>query len=115
KYPIEKALVATREPISVNVNEIKEVKLIPGPLDGYGGARGIPLVAPRIADLLQTKPSASCRIDYECGLADCFWVSYDKSFPAEELRRLCETEGSDKKIVKSLKARDIFSLSFPFD
>ena len=60
RYFTEKLLVATRKPIKVYVKEIENLKLNPGSHDGYQGAGGLPLVSERIADLLQTKPSASC-------------------------------------------------------
>jgi hypothetical protein len=112
KYPDDKALVTTRRPIRVEINEIKDVKLNPGPHDGYGGAGDLPVVSPRIADLLQTKPVASC--EYGEGLADVYLLSYDKSFPSEELQRLCEQGISDEQ-VKNLEARDIIRLVYPFD
>lgn len=112
-YPIKDALVATRDPVGVYVKDIQELKLNPGPHDGYEGAGSLPVVSPRIADLLQTKPSASC--NYEDSVVDAYWVSYDESFPAEELRRLCEQRVSDKKIAESLEARDVISLYFFYD
>ncbi len=74
KYPIENALVATREPTRVYVKEIQNLKMSPGPYDGYHGASGLQVESPRIADLLQTKPAASCC--YDEGVADVCWVSY---------------------------------------
>jgi hypothetical protein len=110
KYPWA-AVVTTNEPIKLGIGEIEDIKLTPGPHDGYGGAGDIPLVSPRFADLLQTKPAASC----ESGDGFAYWVSYDRSFPEEELRRLCEQFESDEEVVKKLKARDIFSLYFAGD
>lgn len=114
KYPAKNALVAIRGPIVLKVIDIREVKLNPGPHDGYVGAGSLPLVSRRIADLLRTKPVASCQ--YEEATTYVYWVSYDKSFPEAELRRLCEQQGeSDKEVVKRLKARDIFSLRYDWD
>lgn len=112
EYPLAKGLVTTRDPIQVKVREIQDLKLNPGPHDGYHGAGSLPLVSPRIADLLQTKPEASC--DYDDGGADVYWVSYDKSFPAEELRRLCEQRVTGEETDK-LEGRDIISLYFFYD
>jgi len=42
-------------------------------------------------------------------------VSYEKSFPLEELRRLCEQGVSGAEIRKSLEARDIINLYFSYD
>jgi len=116
KYPKADLLVSLREPIEVNAKQIKDIKLNPGPHDGYQGAGGLPIVSERIADLLQTKPSASCYFDE--GAGDEYWVSYDKSFPEEELKRLCDerlpTDRPDEEIQR-LKARDIFRLYYAYD
>jgi len=45
EYPVEDALVATRKPIRVTVKEMRELKLNPGPHDGYEGAGHIPVVS----------------------------------------------------------------------
>ncbi len=113
KYPVKNRLLATRAPTVLKVKDIRYVKLNPGPHDGYKGAGRLPLVSRRIADLLRTKPVASC--NYNSGAADVYWVSYDKSFPKAELRRLCEQQQSDEEVVKRLKARDIFSLHYDYD
>jgi len=113
QYPVADALVTLRDPVRVEVKDIKDLKLNPGPYDGYKGAGSLPLVSERIADLLQTKPSASC--DYDEGAGDMYWVSYDPSFPAEELQRLCEEHISDEELEKKLKARDIFGLYYAYD
>ncbi len=63
KYPVAKGLVTLRNSVRVNVWEIECVKLKPGPHDGYIGAGSLPLVSERVADLLQTKPAASCHND----------------------------------------------------
>ncbi len=112
RYPVAKALVTLREPVVVTVKDIQHVKLYPGPHDGYEGAGSLPLVSERIAGLLQTKPSASCHHDE--GAGDMYWVSYDKSFLAEEIQRLCKYQLSDKEKTK-LKERDIFSLYYAYD
>ncbi|MFH1113534.1 MAG: hypothetical protein V1792_06400 [Pseudomonadota bacterium] len=112
KYPVAKALVTLRDPVGVNVEYIKNLRLNPGPHDGYEGAGTLPLVSERIADLLQTKPSASCHQDR--GAGDMYWVSYDKSFPAEEVQRMCG-HMSDEELEKKLEARDIFSLYYAYD
>jgi len=113
EYPVKDALVATREPIRLSVKEILELKLKPGNHDGYDGAGHIPVVSSRIADLLQAKPIASC--GYDASVADVYWVSYDKSFPAEELSRLCEQRISGEEIRNGLEARDIIKLYFSYD
>jgi hypothetical protein len=114
KYPVAKGLVTLRDPVRANVWQIEYVKLNPGPHDGYNGAGRLPLVSERIADLLQTKPFASCHND--TGWADKYWVSYDKSFPKEELKRLCDKPSRkwDEEIQR-LKARDIFRLYYAYD
>jgi hypothetical protein len=116
KYPVASQLVTLRDPVKVNVKDLKDLKLNPGPHDGYEGAGRLPLVSERIADLLQTKPSASCH--YDAGAGDMYWVSYDKSFPEEELKRLCDerlpTDRPDEEIQR-LKARDILSLYYAYD
>jgi hypothetical protein len=115
KYPVAKGLVTLRDPVRVNVEDIKYVNLNPGPHDGYNGAGSLPPVSERIADLLQTKPSASCHFDEVAG--DQYWVSYDKSFPEQELNRLCEPRPIDRpdEEIQRLKARDIFSLYYAYD
>ncbi|MBI4962542.1 MAG: hypothetical protein HY913_04635 [Desulfomonile tiedjei] len=113
KYPVANGLVTLRDPVQVNAEDIKDLKLNPGPHDGYKGAGRLPIVSERIADLLQTKPSASCH--YDEGAGDMYWVSYDKSFAAEKLQRLCEEHNSDEELEKKLKARDIFSLYHAYD
>jgi hypothetical protein len=113
KYPVKDALVAIRKPVSLSVKDIEDLKLDPGPHDGYDGAGLLPLVSPRVADLLQTKPVASCH--YDGSVVDVYWVSYDESFPAGELKRLCDERVSDKEIEKNLKARDVFPLFFSYD
>ncbi len=77
RYPVAKGLVTLRDRVSVKVWDIESVKLNPGPHDGYSGAGRLPLVSERVADLLQTKPAASCHFD--TGAGDEYWVSYDKS------------------------------------
>jgi hypothetical protein len=111
KYPVANALVTLRDPVKLKIEEIRDLELNPGPHDGYGGAGTLPLVSERAADLLQTKPSASCHFDE--GAGDEYWVSYDKSFPEEELKRL-RTDRPDEEIQR-LKARDIFSLFYAYD
>jgi hypothetical protein len=113
KYPVANALVATSERVRLSIKEIKDLKLNPGPHDGYDGAGQLPLVSTRIADLLQTKPSASC--EYGEGTGDMYLVSYDQSFPAEELQRICQEHLLDKELEKKLEARDIFSLYYAYD
>lgn len=113
KYPVPEALVTLRDPVQVDVEDIKDLKLKPGPHDGYEGALRLPLVSERTADLPQTKPSASCHYDARAG--DMYWVSYDKSFPAEELQRLCDGYISDTELEKKLEGRDIFSLYYAYD
>ena len=113
KYPVENALVTLRDPVGVNVEDIKDLKLNPGPHDGYNGAGDLPLVSKRIADLLQIKPSASCH--KYTGAGDVYWVSYDKSFPAKELQRLCEHHMLAEEKKNSLKEKDIFSLYYAYD
>ncbi|MEW6114113.1 MAG: hypothetical protein AB1664_18410 [Thermodesulfobacteriota bacterium] len=113
KYPVKNHLVAIREPIGIGVKDIQEIKLNPGPFDGYDGATELPVVSPRVADLLQTRPASFCV--YDDSVADVYWVSYDKGFPAEELKRLCEERISDEEIEKKLAARDIFPLYFFYD
>ena len=114
KYPVAKRLVTLRNSVQVNVWDIEYVKLNPGPHDGYIGAGRLPLVPERIADLLQTKPAASCHND--TGGGDEYWVSYDKSFPKKELKRLCdEPPPRPDEEIRRLKARDIFSLYYAYD
>jgi len=115
KYPRNGALVATRERVSLSVKDIKELQLKPGPHDGYEGAGYIPQVSEKMADLLQTKPVASC--EYDMGLADVYWVSYDKNFPAKELQLLCSDEKAtlSKKELTSFAARGVFELYFAYD
>jgi hypothetical protein len=109
KYPVANALVTLRDPIRVNKEDIKDLKVNPGPHDGYDGAGRLPLVSERIDDLLQTKPSAVC--EYDAGLADGYCISYDKNFPKKELERLCR----DDKARKRLQSRDIFCLYWAYD
>ncbi len=97
----------------MNVEDIKDLKLNPGPHDGYEGAGCLPLVSERIADLLQTKPSASCHFD--AGAGDMYWVSYDKGFPAEEFQRLCEGHMLDEELDKKLRGTDVFGLYYAYD
>lgn len=118
KYPVAKGLVTLRDPVEVTAKDIKDIKLNPGPHDGYNGAGSLPLVSERIADLLQSKPSAYCH--YDAHMGDMYWVSYDLSFPAEELQRLCEEyalpfSDVDEEVKNKLKARDIFSLYYAYD
>jgi hypothetical protein len=115
RYPVAKGLVALRDPVRVTVKDIKALKLHPGPHDGYQGAGDVPLVTERIADLLQTKPNASC--DFDVGAGDVYWVSYDASFPADELQRLCEryVVEPDLEVEKRLEGRDVFSLYYAYD
>jgi len=116
KYPVANALVATREPTEVDVKAIKDLKLNPGPHDGYDGAGHLPLVSARIADLLQTKPSAFCGRDERAG--DRYWLSYDERFPSALLWRLCEGQISDQEIEENLgrlEARGIISLYYAYD
>jgi len=112
KYPVTKALVALRDPVEVNVQDIKDLKLNPGPHDGYKGAGDLPLVSQRTADLLQTKPSASCHNDD--GVQDVYWVSYDENFPAKELQRLCDGPPG-AELEKNFESRDVFSLYYTYD
>jgi hypothetical protein len=113
KYPVAKGLVTLRDPVQVNVWEIEHVKLNPGPHDEYNGAGSLPLVSERVADLLQTKPAASCLFDK--GPGDEYWVSYDKSFPKKELKRLCDESPWRSEEIQRLKARDIFRLYYAYD
>jgi hypothetical protein len=112
EYPVKNHLVAIRESVGIGVKDIQEIKLYQGPFDGYDGATDLPVVSPRVADLLQTKPASFCV--YDESVADVYWVSYEKSFPAEELKRLCE-RGISEEEVKKLAARDIFALYFFYD
>ena len=114
KYPLAKGLVALRDSVWVNVEDIKDLKLNPGPYNGYEGAGSLPLVTERIADLLQTKPSSFCERDLSTFVK--YWISYDDSFPEDELLRLCEEQGNlDKKTEDDLSTRNIFSLSYAYD
>jgi hypothetical protein len=119
KYPVANALVTFRDPVEVNVEDIKDLKLSPGPHDGYDGAGVLPVVSQKIADLLQTKPSSFCERDH--GTFVEYWISYDDSFPEDELQRLCGDElcdkqgNLDKKIEDDLSTRNIFSLSYAYD
>jgi|WetSurMetagenome_2_1015567.scaffolds.fasta_scaffold549354_1 hypothetical protein len=96
----------------MKVKEIQNVEINPGPHDKYNGAGNLPVVSRRIADLLQTKPVASC---WYGDAGDVYWVSYDKSFPAQELRGLCEGPISGEGIEKRFKGKDIIQLYYAND
>ncbi|MEW6352402.1 MAG: hypothetical protein AB1646_25400 [Thermodesulfobacteriota bacterium] len=114
KYPVRNLLVATRECLPVLVREVEEIKLNPGPHDDYAGAGSIPVVSPRVADLLQTKPLASCHFD--AGISDDYWLSYDPDFSTARLKQLCENKEQGSEGVQDLSGRrNVIHLSFPFD
>jgi hypothetical protein len=111
KYP-PKRVVATRQPIVVKVKKIRDVELNPGSHDGYCGAGSLPVVSLRIARLLQTKPMASCV--YEEGSAEVNLLSYDRSFRAEEFKRLCEKRISDEEFEK-MNMENVIRLEYAYD
>ncbi len=63
-----------------------------------------------------SRPSQRLRAIMIRGGVTRYWVSYDKSFPKKELKRLCdEPPPRPDEEIRRLKARDIFSLYYAYD
>ena len=88
-YPIQEALVTKKEPLLIPAGEIIRLLAKPGPHDGYRGAGNIPLVSPKIATLLHTKPNALCEGD-EGGVISFYWLAYNERISQEDLLWLCK-------------------------
>ncbi len=114
EFPHANALVTLQKGATVPVKDIQELRLKPGPYDGYAGAGDIPVVSSRIADLLQTKPVASCHGD--TGMADVYWVSYNKGITAKQLDCLCKEQWiSLIDYGENLERNNVVKLVFPYD
>lgn len=113
KFPTG-GVVATQESVRIPVWEIKRLVPKPGGFEGVDGATKLPVVSERTADLLQTPPEASCTWDE--GVADVYWVSYNKNITKAQIDCLCEKKTENlTDCGMSAQIDDVFDLYFFYD
>jgi hypothetical protein len=113
-YPDSGLKVSVGLQREIPVDSISHIKLKAGVHDGYVGAGRIPVVSERTAQMLLTKPVATCT--GKGPLSIVTWLSYNQRFGKEELDCLCNPELIDLiQWSRDFEGNKLVRLEFSYD
>jgi hypothetical protein len=115
QYPYPGLLVAFKEPLKINTEDIVGIKRVKGKYDGIGGAGSVQFVERTVArKLIREKPLAQCNED--SGVSEEYWLSYNPDIGREDLKCMCERRKCSKTERERIKnSTNVYHISVSYD